>query len=127
MKALKRKEFARWQLREDLPDALLCEAIREMEAGLIDAELGGHLFKNRIARPGRGKSGGYRRLLSARISDRYVFLLGFSKNERANISNDETKALQFAGKIFLNFSAEEEAKALQSGVLVEVHCGKQNH
>ena len=74
---------------------------------LIDADLGGFLYKKRVARSGSGKSGGYRTLLSARLGNRYVFLHGFAKNDRANITQDERKALQ-------------------SGVLIEVHC-EQDH
>lgn len=123
---LKRKDFAKWQAGEKLPDAALCKAVKEMESGLIDADLGGLLYKKRVARPGGGKSGGYRTLLSARIGSRYVFLHGFAKNDKANITEDEKRALQFAGKVFLDLSGEALAKALQSGVLVEVHC-EQDH
>jgi hypothetical protein len=97
-----------------------------MENGLIDADLGGFLYKKRVARPGRGKSGGYRTLLSARIGSHYVFLHGFPKSDMANITQDEQKALQFAGKVFLDLSADALSKALQSGVLLEVHC-EQDH
>ena len=94
---LKRRDFARWQASEKLPDAALCKAVQEMENGLIDADLGGSLYKKRVARPGGGKSGGYRTLLSARIGSRYVFLHGFSKSDKANVTQDEKKALLFAG------------------------------
>jgi len=113
---LKRRHFARWQAGEDLPDAALCKAVKEMESGLIDADLGGFLYKKRVARPGSGKSGGYRTLLSAKVGSRYVFLHGFAKSNRAK------KALQFAGKAFLELSADALSKALQSGVLMEVEC-----
>uniref|UniRef100_A0A1I7YH48 HTH cro/C1-type domain-containing protein n=1 Tax=Steinernema glaseri TaxID=37863 RepID=A0A1I7YH48_9BILA len=79
---------------EKLPDIALCKAVQEMESGLIDVDLGGALYKKRVARPGGGKSGGYRSLLSARIGSRYVFLHGFSKSEKGNITQDEKKALQ---------------------------------
>ncbi|ELO0670990.1 type II toxin-antitoxin system RelE/ParE family toxin [Pseudomonas aeruginosa] len=123
---LKRKDFARWQASEKLSDAALCKAVKEMESGLIDADLGGFLYKKRVARVGSGKSGGYRTLVSARIGSRYVFLHGFPKNDKANITQDEKKALQFAGKAFLQLSGEALSKALQSGVLLEVHC-EQDH
>jgi hypothetical protein len=119
---LKRKDFARWQAGEKLPDSALCKAVQEMERGLVDADLGGFLYKKRVARPGGGKSGGYRTLLSVRIGSCYVFLHGFPKSDKENITQEEKKALQFAGKIFLELSAEELLKALQSGVLLEVHC-----
>jgi hypothetical protein len=119
VEVLKRKDFERWQTSEKLADSALCEAVREMESGLIDANLGGFLYKKRVARVGGGKSCGYRTVLSARIGSRYVFLHGFSKDER--------RALQFAGKAFLDLSAAGLAKALVVGVLLEVHCGEQNH
>lgn len=93
-----------------------------MESGLVDADLGGFLYKKRVARLGAGKRGGYRTLLSARIGSCYVFLHGFPKNDRGNITQDEKKALQFAGKVFLGLSPEALSKSLQSGVLLEVHC-----
>ncbi|HET7834204.1 MAG TPA: type II toxin-antitoxin system RelE/ParE family toxin [Variovorax sp.] len=122
VQALKRKDFARWQAGETLPDAALCKAIQEMESGLIDADLGSFLYKKRVARPGGGKSSGYRTVLAARIGSCYVFLHGFPKSDKANITQDEKKALQFAGKVFLDLSAHALSKALQSGVLMEVHC-----
>jgi hypothetical protein len=125
-RVLKRKDFARWQAGEKLPDPALCKAVKEMESGLIDANLGGFLYKKRVARPRGGKSGGYRTLVSARIGSRYVFLHGFPKNDKANITQDEKKALQYAGTVFLTLPAEALLKALQSGVLLEVHC-EQDH
>ncbi len=120
---LKRRDFARWQASEKLPDAALCKAVQEMENGLIDADLGG-LYKKRVARPGGGKSGGYRTLLSARIGSRYVFLHGFSKSDKANVTQDEKKALQFAGKVFMEPSAEALSMALQSGLLLRCIVSK---
>lgn len=120
----KRKDFARWQASEKLPDAALCRAGKEMESGLIDADLGLHPYKKRVARPGGGKSGGYRTLLTARIGNRYVFLHGFPKRGKANIRQDVKKALQFAGKVFLELSAENLSKALQSGVSLGVDCAQ---
>ena len=97
MSIYKRKDFSRWQARERLPDLLLCRAVREMQTGLVDASLGGLLFKKRIASPGAGKSGGYRTLLSARLGERYVFLHGFAKGDKANVTQAEQKALQLVG------------------------------
>lgn len=127
IEVFKRKDFARWQAAEKLPDAALCKAVKEMESGLVDADLGGFLYKKRVARPGGGKSGGYRTLLSARIGSRYVFLHGFPKSDKANITQDEKKALQYASKVFLELSAENLVKALQAGVLLEVCCDEQDH
>jgi len=122
MRVLKRKDFARWQAGEKLTDDSLCQAVKEMESGLIDAVLGGYLYKKRVARVGAGKSGGYRTLLSAQIHSRYVFLHGFPKSDKTNITLAEKRALQFAGKVFLELSAEALSTVLQAGVLLEVNC-----
>ncbi|EPD37513.1 type II toxin-antitoxin system RelE/ParE family toxin [Delftia acidovorans] len=114
-RVLKRKDFSRWQASEKLTDTALCKAVREMERGLIDADLGGFLYKKRVARPGAGKSGGYRTLLSARIGNRYIFLHGFTKNDKTNITQEEQRALRFAGKLFLDLSTQALSAALQSG------------
>lgn len=118
----KRKEFARWQAGEKLTDAALCQAVQEMEKGLIDADLGGLLYKKRVARPGSGKRGAYRTLLAAKMGKRYVFMHGFAKSTKANIKQNEKKALQYVGKVLLELSGKELIKALKSGVLMEVHC-----
>lgn len=127
MEVYKRREFARWQLRECLPDWMLCQAVVEMQSGLVDASLGGLLFKKRVAGHGGGKRGGYRTLLSARIGSRYVFLHGFDKSDLANVTPGEQKALQFTGKVFLELSPHDVAKALDCGVLMEVHCDQRTH
>ncbi|EKT4464766.1 type II toxin-antitoxin system RelE/ParE family toxin [Pseudomonas putida] len=125
MNIYKRRAFARWQVSENLPDTMLCKAVEEMRNGLVDASLGGLLFKKRIGRSASGKRGGYRTLLSARIGDRYVFLHGFAKHEKANVTLGEQKALQFVGRVFLEMSVDALAKALASGVLMEVCCEQQ--
>lgn len=127
MQVFKRRDFARWQLREKLPDSLLCEVVGEMEAGLLGAKLACGLYKKRVARPGRGKRGGYRTLLSARVGDRYVFLHGFPKNRKDDITSAECNALQFASQVFLALEEDKLAIALVAGVLSEVHCGEIQH
>jgi hypothetical protein len=127
MDVFKRRAFARWQMLEALPDAALCKAVEEMESGLIDAQLGGLLYKKRIARAGRGKRGGYRTLLSARIGGRYVFLLGFPKNDKADITQDEQKVLQYEGRLLLELAPENLRKAMRAGILLEVGCGSKHH
>ncbi|WP_438873588.1 type II toxin-antitoxin system RelE/ParE family toxin [Verminephrobacter aporrectodeae] len=61
---LKRKNLARWQLSERLPDVAPCKVVREREEGLIDADLGGPSLQEAQARAGGGKRGGYRTLAS---------------------------------------------------------------
>jgi hypothetical protein len=84
VRIFKLKGFARFQRRERIADAALVKALADIAAGLVDADLGGGLIKQRVARPGQGKSGGYRTLLAYRRGERAVFLYGFAKSGRAN-------------------------------------------
>ena len=95
------KEIARFARREKISDAALCEAVSRMERGLIDADLGGGLIKQRIAREGQGRSGGFRALLVYRAGDRSVFVYGFAKNRRANIGPKELRLWQTVAAAFL--------------------------
>lgn len=72
-RVFKIKTFARWSRTAGVPDAALCAAVSEMISGLIDADLGGQLYKKRLALPGRGKSGGARVTLGTRLEERWSF------------------------------------------------------
>lgn len=106
-----------------LTDDALCAAVTEMAQGLIDADLGGHVVKKRIALPGQGKRGGARTLVATKLADRWFFLYGFGKNERANIDLDELRVLQEVAKEFLAFDEHQLATALAAGEIVEVCNG----
>jgi len=69
----------------------------------------------------------YRTLLSAKVGSRYVFLFGFAKSARANVTSEEKKALRYAGKVLLSLSTDALNLALQAGTLEEVNCGQQNN
>lgn len=86
---MKNAWFEKFARKERITDVMLCEAIRRAESGLIDADLGGGLIKQRVARPGAGKSGGYRTLVLFRFDHRAVFAFGLSKNDRANIGPED--------------------------------------
>ncbi len=89
MQLYKLKAFARFQRRERIADEALMRAVRSAEDGLVDADLGGGLIKQRIARSGQGKSGGFRTIIAYRRGNRAVFLFGFAKSERENLDDDE--------------------------------------
>lgn len=114
--------FDRWGRKQGLTAPSLCAAIREMADGLYDADLGGGLFKKRIARPGQGKSGGFRTLVATNKRNRWVFIYGFPKNERANIDKDEEKALKKLTVHLLSMTAQAIVKAERAGELIEVDC-----
>ncbi len=120
MRVFKTKPFRQWASKEGLADADLCNAIDEMERGLIDAKLGGHVFKKRVPTQGRGKSGGLRTLLAFKHEDKAIFMYGFAKSRRANIKDDELKALKQYAKEVLAYSDQVLTAACQSGALYEV-------
>ena len=114
------KGFARFQRRERIADASLVKAVRDVEAGLIDADLGGGLIKQRVARPGEGKRGGYRTVIACRRGEMAVFLLGFGKNVRANIDDDELEDLRRQAQAFFGLSNEQIEAAIEEDDLTEV-------
>ena len=96
-----------------------------MAQGLVDADLGGNVVKKRIALPGRGKRGGARTIVATKLENRWFFLYGFGKNERANIHKDELKAFQKMAKELLEFDDRQIAAALSAGEIVEVFHGNE--
>ena len=122
MEIYKTRIFSRWTDREGLIDASLCKAVSEMAAGLYDADLGGGLFKKRIARPGQGKSGGYRTLVATNRGSSWFFVYGFAKNERSNVDKTEEAALKQLGSALLTMPTVALVKALRAGELIEVRC-----
>jgi len=99
---------------------LLEIAVQEIRRGLLDADLGGGVVKKRVALPGKGKRGGVRTLLATNRDDRWVYVFGFEKNERANISDNELAALKKLSKDLLGLTAVQIAAAIDEGSLVEV-------
>jgi hypothetical protein len=112
--------FSRWMRKAKLADNTLCMAVAEMENGLIDADLGGGVVKKRIALPGRGKSGSTRTLVATNRRDRWFFLFGFEKNERANITVEELEALKGLAKQLLDRTQDQLDEAILDGSLQEV-------
>jgi hypothetical protein len=114
------KWFARFARRERLSDRSLCEAISRAERGLIDADLGSGIIKQRVARAGQGRSGGYRMLIAYQAGSRAVFLYGFAKHERENIDPDELLTLREIGAAWLAADARRIAQAIDQRALQEV-------
>ena len=121
MRVFKTKWFVRYARRERIEDESLCDAIERAEHGIVDADLGGGVIKQRVARTGQGRSGGYRMLIAYRSGDRSVFLYGFGKNERENIEDDELATLREIAARWLEADEESLKHAMEEGVLLEVH------
>jgi hypothetical protein len=120
MQVFKTRWFARFARNEGIADRSLREAIERAEQGLIDADLGGGLMKQRVARRGQGRSGGYRVIVAYRVRNRAVFFYGFAKSERENI---DSKQLATARKFAAKWLAADSASinlAVEEGELTEV-------
>ncbi|MCR5813474.1 MAG: type II toxin-antitoxin system RelE/ParE family toxin [Desulfovibrio sp.] len=109
---------------KSLSDTALCLAVEEMENGLVDANLGGYVYKKRVALPGRGKRGSARTIIATSFDDRWIFLFGFENNERASLKANELRFLQEIAKDLLRFSDTEIADAIKSGELMEIYYDK---
>lgn len=94
MRIFKNKWLAKFADKQGLSDGDLMEAAQRADKGLIDADLGGGVIKQRIARAGQGKSGGYRSLILFKRGNRAFFVYAFAKSDRENISNQELKDLR---------------------------------
>lgn len=116
----------RWARKQNLSTGALCEAVREMKAGLYEADLGGGLLKKRIARPGQGKSGGYRTLVATNKGDRWFFVFGFLKNVRSNVDEDEEEALKKLASHLLSLPPPALVTAQRAGELMGVNCDAQD-
>jgi len=119
-RVFKTRHFARWMRKTDLSDEALCSAVVEMEQGLINADLGGGMVKKRVGVTGRGKRGGARTLVSTNKGNRWFFVYGFEKNDRANIADDELEALKELAEQLLARTGKQLAEALNDGTLSEI-------
>ena len=121
---LKTRTFNRWLRKTLLTDSALLKAIDEMEQGLVDADLGGDVYKKRVALPGRGKSGSTRTLIATNRQNRWFFMFGFEKNDKENITQAELAYLQEVAQIFLGYSSDELQLAIAKGEFLEVYYDK---
>ncbi|MDX2223294.1 MAG: type II toxin-antitoxin system RelE/ParE family toxin [Rhodospirillaceae bacterium] len=120
MRVFKTKAFARFARAESIDDSQLLQAITEISQGLIDADLGGGVIKKRLARPGMGKSGGARSIVAYRSSGLAVFVFGYAKNARDDISPPELKAYRALARELLQIAPAPLAAAIRNGTLLEI-------
>jgi hypothetical protein len=122
LRVFKNAWFARFARSHEIADDTLCEAIIRAENGQVDADLGGGVLKQRIARPGQGKSKGYRIIILFRAGQSAFFIYGFGKNERDNINRqEETQFKKMAGHV-LGLSEPQLNQLIANGQLEEVAC-----
>jgi hypothetical protein len=114
------KGFARFARKAGVADESLHRAAVEVAAGEYDADLGGGVFKQRVARPGGGKSGGFRTIILFRVGGHSFFAHGFAKNEKANVTVKELRALKQLATIYLGLSDDQIEAAATAAELIEV-------
>jgi hypothetical protein len=122
MRVFVNRQFRRFAVDNAISDALLCKAVREISTGLAHANLGGGVYKQRIARKGQGKSGGFRTIIFFRAHKTAFFILGFAKNEQDNLERNEIAGLKDLAGRMLNYDEQTIALALKNGALEEVVC-----
>jgi hypothetical protein len=125
VRVFKTRTLAKFARQNGISDASLAAAVERATRGLIDADLGGHIIKQRVARPGQGKRGGFRMLIGIR-SDRAIFLFGFAKNERENIDDDQLKTLRDIIAFWFAADAARMTQALKDRLLIEVPYGNES-
>src|SRR5437870_1012726 len=125
VRIFKTKVFARFARRMGISDATLRDAVARAERGLVDADLGGGVIKQPVARPGQGRSGGFRVLIAYRAKTRSVFLFGFAKSARGNVEDDELLTAREIAKAWLEADGKALTRALAEGVIQEVDNGQE--
>ena len=117
--------FERFARKQRITDAALIDAVRRAERGQIDADLGGGVIKQRVARAGQGKSGGYRTIILYRQEQRAFFVFGFAKSEQANIDDDDEAQFKKMAKELLALSDAQMAMLIERGRFSEVEDGEE--
>ena len=120
MRLFKNTWFNRFAKKEGILDAELREAANRLEAGQADADLGGGVYKVRVARPGEGKAGGYRVIVFFKSEERTIYHYGFAKSALGNINKKELKIMKRQAKKYFAQSDEQIRMQLVNGTLLEI-------
>lgn len=126
MRVFKSKWFARFARKERITDAKLCEAVKNAEQGAVDANLGGGVIKQRIARPNASKAGGYRSIILFRRGERYFFVYGFAKNALDNIDESDERDFKELANILLSATDTALDRLVEDGHYVEIPYDEQS-
>ena len=119
------KAFARFAAREGIDDTALCEAVLRARRGLVDADLGGGVIKQRVAREGGGRSGGFRTIVLFRRDELAFFVYGFAKSSRENLRRDELETFRLLADEYLALDRTGLSAAQAVGAIIEVQCDDQ--
>ena len=120
MSLYKTRPFARIAKKAGITDAALHAAVEEMRKGIIHADLGGNVYKQRVALPGRGKRGGSRVIVAANLQDRWICVHCYLKKDQDDIAPDEELAFKEFARVYLSLSGEALQTAVERGILEEI-------
>lgn len=120
MNGFKNIAFHKWAEKQGISDETLNEAIKEMNQGSYEANLGSNVYKKRISIGNKGKSGGVRTILAFKLNDKAFFIYGFAKSKKENIDEKELKALKRLAMIYLNLTKEELSRTILRGELIKI-------
>ena len=120
MRIFKNAWFVRFAHAHRISDVTLREAILLAENGQVDADLGGGVLKQRLARPGQGKSKGYRAIILHCAGHRAFFVYGFAKSDRENIRTDETAQFKIMAKHIFGLSEVQLNSLIANGQIEEI-------
>ncbi len=114
------KQFSKWKSKQEIPDTEIANALSEIAEGSFEANLGGNIYKKRVRFKGRGKSGSGRTIICYKKKDRSIFIHGFAKNEKDNLTTKELQAFKEFAKILLTLSTEQISVAIKNGDFIKV-------
>lgn len=114
------RQFAKWAAKQRIQMSELAASLSELQAGIVEANLGGHLFKKRIRFEGKGKSGSGRTIICYKQDKLAIFIHGFAKNEKDNMSAKELHAFKELANILMSLPKDSIAAAIESGDFIEV-------
>lgn len=120
LRIFKSKIFAKFARKEKVSDATLRAVAKDIEDGKTDVDYGGHVIKQRMARPHEGKSGGYRAIILYRRADKMFFVFGFAKHEQDNIDRSDEQDFKLLAKFLLAATEQQLKKLLDDGKYTEV-------
>lgn len=120
MRIFTTKWLTRFAKKKDITDNALCRAVVDVEKGYFDVDLGGNVYKQRLARHGEGKSGGFRIIICLRKGERTFIVYGFPKSARSNVSSEEITAFKQMAVHLFALTDEQIALLIQNGELREI-------
>jgi hypothetical protein len=124
MRNYKLKPFQKWTKKAKIDDSVLSNALSDLDLNKSAVQLGENLFKIRVSRMSQGKSGGYRTIVVLKKGVRSIFLYGFSKNERSNISKVELEGFKNLAKFYSSVTEDTIQALVETGALVELEENK---